>query len=228
MMNSEKKNRCRELSLAEINRMAQREDSFIREAEEEHWGFIKNICSGIIADDIRIVMIAGPSSSGKTTSAYHIMRELNRLGRPAQVISLDDFYMGEKQAPLLPDGSHDYESVYALNVPKVRASLRQLLDTGRCITPIFDFNKAQPSEQTREIFLPGGTLLVEGLHGANPVITGGFEDGMRNIGIRAESDGGLRAACDPAAAGIRHLPRSGRAACFRSGAVLSGFRKMGS
>lgn len=168
-------------TLEQINAWAGNPAAFVKTAEDEEWGFVRSICEGIIADDIRIVMIAGPSSSGKTTSAYQVAQTLREMGRPSEVISLDDFYMSKDRMPVLPDGTKDFESVHALDTRGIRACLVRLLETGRCETPVFDFAREEPSSQKRHISLPGGTLVVEGLHGANPLITEGFEESMRKV-----------------------------------------------
>lgn len=120
-----------------------------------------------------LVMLSGPSSSGKTTTAHLLRQYLRELGKAAHIISLDDFYRGVGLAPLLPSGEHDYESVEALDVEKVKRCLKGVTSSGRFTVPRYDFSagRPQPEEESYEIG-PEEIVIVEGLHALNPVFTG--------------------------------------------------------
>ena len=75
-------------------------------------------------------MLAGPSSSGKTTTAHLLQRELGKLGVHAEIVSLDDFYLGPDETPVLPNGEKDYETVDALDIELIQDCL---LYTSRCV-----------------------------------------------------------------------------------------------
>ena len=77
----------------------------------------------------KIVMLTGPSASGKTTSAHCIARALQQQGTPAQVISLDNFFKGAEFYPRLPDGTLDYENPDTLDLPLIKQCLRELSET---------------------------------------------------------------------------------------------------
>ena len=118
-------------------------------------------------------MMAGPSASGKTTTAHRLADALRAGGTGAEIISLDDFYRGEYQAPLLPDGGHDYEHVEALNVEEVRSCLSELIEKGRCDMPVFDFSIHMPYSHRRRVVLEDGAVaVVEGIHALNPALIG--------------------------------------------------------
>lgn len=119
----------------------------------------------------RIIMLTGPSASGKTTSAHFLARELTRQGTPAQVISLDNFFRGTEYYPKMPDGSIDYENPATLDLPLINQCLRELNETGRTVLPIYDFVTESRSEQTESIDLQGGVCIVEGIHALNPTLT---------------------------------------------------------
>lgn len=122
--------------------------------------------------DTKIVMLTGPSASGKTTSAHKLAEELIRQGTPAQVVSLDNFFRGAEYYPRMPDGTLDYENPDTLDLPLIRECLRQLSETGKTELPIYDFATEKRSAQTEHIDLQGGVCIVEGIHALNPELTG--------------------------------------------------------
>ncbi len=90
---------------------------FIEECEEGYQKIINSIVKKINSEKGReIVMLAGPSSAGKTTTARRIKEILEASGVKTYVLSLDDFYLNRDDIPYLPDGSQDYETVYALDL----------------------------------------------------------------------------------------------------------------
>ncbi len=118
-----------------------------------------------------LVMLSGPSSAGKTTTAGKITEALQKRGRAAHIVSLDNFYRGAGQAPLLPDGSHDYESVEALNMPQLQQCMTELLSKGCTELPLFDFHTRQPAPQTETLCIQQNDVVIfEGIHALNPVL----------------------------------------------------------
>ena len=120
----------------------------------------------------KIVMLTGPSASGKTTSAHCIARALQQQGTPAQVISLDNFFKGAEFYPRLPDGTLDYENPDTLDLPFIKQCLRELSETGKTTLPVYDFSAEKRSDKAEPIDLQGGVCLVEGIHALNPELTG--------------------------------------------------------
>ena len=120
----------------------------------------------------KIVMLTGPSASGKTTSAHKLAEELVRQGTPAQVVSLDNFFRGAQYYPKLPDGTLDYENPDTLDLPLIRQCLRELSETGKTTLPVYDFASESRSSATEDIDLQGGVCIVEGIHALNPELTG--------------------------------------------------------
>ena len=120
----------------------------------------------------KIVMLTGPSASGKTTSAHKVAEALEASGTPAHVISLDNFFKGAQYYPRLPDGTLDYENPDTMDLPLVRQCLHELSETGRTTLPIYDFANERRSDETEAVDLQGGVCIVEGIHALNPELTG--------------------------------------------------------
>ncbi|HWP51816.1 MAG TPA: nucleoside kinase [Clostridia bacterium] len=159
------------IEIAEINTMAQEPADFIAQCEKGYFEQIDEIVGQVLESNgrYRVVLLAGPSSSGKTTTAYKLSEAFAKNGVHAPVVSLDDFFLGIASYPRLPDGTPDMESVEALDLPLVNATLGCLLGQGCATFPIFDFNNSARSHLTNEIQLgERGVLVVEGLHALNP------------------------------------------------------------
>ena len=119
----------------------------------------------------KIVMLTGPSASGKTTSAHKVAEALEASGTPAHVISLDNFFKGAQYYPRLPDGTLDYENPDTLDMPLIRQCLSDLSTTGKTVLPIYDFTTESRSSETETLDLKGGVCIVEGIHALNPELT---------------------------------------------------------
>ena len=118
-----------------------------------------------------LVLLSGPSSAGKTTTANNLKRELEARGKQASIISLDDFYRGKGQAPLLPDGSYDYESIEALDLPLLQTCMKELLTDGVTQLPRFNFNTREPEPQKQELRVTDTSVVIfEGIHALNPML----------------------------------------------------------
>ena len=136
-----------------------------------------------IADSIadlpgnRLVMLAGPSSSGKTTTAKLLAAEFTRRGRRALTVSLDDFYLGRDVPFKFEDGTPDYETVQSLDVPYIKVCLQSLMKTGKCMLPRFSFQTGEREETLIETSIGKDDLvIVEGLHALNPLITAALDE----------------------------------------------------
>ena len=120
----------------------------------------------------KMLLISGPSSSGKTTTAKMLCRRIEWYGVKALRISLDEFFLGREKTPLLPDGSPDFESINALNIPQMQDCLQRLLRDGECDMPRFDFVTQSPFPEPEHIKLGRNDIVVvEGIHALNPIVT---------------------------------------------------------
>lgn len=149
-------------------------ERMIGEVEDAYRDCLRNIARNLREQHgkVRVVMLAGPSSSGKTTTAHLLRSYLSEFGRKAHIISLDDFYRGAGLAPVLPNGKYDYESVEALNEEKIRQCLLGVITTGKFTVPTYNFSLGRPEETERSYEIgPSDVVIVEGIHGLNPLFT---------------------------------------------------------
>lgn len=178
MMNPENKFIEYENNIEKINCAARNGPvSFVQNSESAFHKNIMDIALKIKNEKERckLVMLAGPSSSGKTTTAHLLTNALKEIGVGSVEISLDDFYLGEYRAPLLPNGQHNYECIEALNVEELKKCLRDLIETNRCSMPVFDFEIRAPYPHKRHITLKDGDIaVIEGIHALNPILFDGL------------------------------------------------------
>lgn len=145
----------------------------VRRSETRFDNILNDITARIAGDDGReIVMLAGPSASGKTTTANKIAQKCIARGMQTYVVSLDDFYLNRDKIPRDESGKPDFETVYALDLPKFSETIRLLLSGAATDLPIFDFTTGKRSEEVRTVTLgEQDAVVVEGLHALNPLIT---------------------------------------------------------
>ncbi len=162
-------------TVTDINDMFREGDinEFISVNEALHEKTIVDIAQSIVNQKtVRIVLIAGPSSSGKTTFAHRLSVHLRVLGKRCRPISVDDYYHNREDIPLDEAGKLDFECVEALDTEKLGQDLERLLEGGTAQLPRFDFIKGARKQQGVAMKLGEGDMLViEGLHGLNDALT---------------------------------------------------------
>lgn len=128
----------------------------------------------------RIVLVAGPSSSGKTTTTKRLAIQLiTNLLRP-QMISLDNYFVDRHHTPLDEDGEYDYESLYALDIEQFNKDLNDVLAGKEVAMPTYDFQTGTRKYKGDSIKLgENSILLIEGIHGLNPELTAHIEEKMK-------------------------------------------------
>lgn len=153
--------------------------AFIRVNEALHDKAIADIADVIAEKGRRIIMIAGPSSSGKTTTTGRLAVHLRVHGLEPVMISLDDYYRNRSELPVEPDGSIDLEGLHTIDVPLFRENMQRLLKGETVEIPRYSFHTGSRMEQGVPLTLaPGQPVLVEGIHGLNPALVEGIDDSV--------------------------------------------------
>ena len=152
-----------------------RAGDFIRMAEAHQARKIAEIAERIYArrDAVKAVLLAGPSSSGKTTTAKRLSIELMVMGLKPIAISLDSYYVGRDKTPLDEEGEPDYESLYALNIEHLNLQLKELCSGGEIRLPLYDFKTGVSAKDAGAgIAMDRRTvLIIEGIHALNDELT---------------------------------------------------------
>jgi len=119
-----------------------------------------------------MVLIAGPSSSGKTTTCKRLSVQLAVNGLKPIGISLDDYFLDREQTPRDADGDYDFEHLHALNIPLLNEHMNALFRNEEIELPRYNFQKGCSEPSGRKIQLKGHEILVvEGIHALNPELT---------------------------------------------------------
>lgn len=164
-------------NVTDLAQMAERGDLryFIRVNEVLHDQAMSEIAREIIAKGRRVVLVAGPSSSGKTTFAGRMGVHLRALGRRSVRVSLDDYYLNRADIPREPDGSIDLESIYTLDLPLIQRQVRALVAGEQVEVPRYSFLTGS-REATGEIVQLGAEdiVILEGIHALNPMLSEGM------------------------------------------------------
>ncbi|MDU1889909.1 MAG: nucleoside kinase [Dysgonomonas sp.] len=152
----------------------------IKVAEALQEKTIANIATDIanrVEDGVKIVLVSGPSSSGKTTFRMRLEVQLmTNLIKPVG-LSLDDYFVDREKTPLDEDGAYDFESLYALDIPKFNEDLSKLLNGQEIELPSFNFTTGKREYKGHTLKLDEHSILViEGIHALNPDLTNSIPD----------------------------------------------------
>lgn len=145
----------------------------IRVAEALHEKKIAYIADMISErENVKFILIAGPSSSGKTTFARRLGIQLRVNGFMPIPISLDDYFVDREHTPKDEHGNYDFESIYALDLQLFNENLERLLNGEEVEIPTFNFKKGIREWLGQKIKLPeNGIIIIEGIHGLNEILT---------------------------------------------------------
>lgn len=120
----------------------------------------------------RIVMMSGPSSSGKTSSSLRIAQQARVLGLNPKVIELDNYFVNREQTPRDENGEYDFEHLHAMDIDLLNRHLTDLLDGKEIEMPRFNFAKGEREYTGGTMRLgPGDLIFMEGIHALNPELT---------------------------------------------------------
>lgn len=127
--------------------------------------------------DIKVVLIAGPSSSGKTTFCKRLSVQLLASGVKPVQISLDDYFVNREETPKDEQGEYDYESIYALNIPLINEQFNALFNGQEVELPKYNFQTGSSEKSGNKLRLEeNNVLVVEGIHALNPTLTAQIPD----------------------------------------------------
>ncbi len=150
----------------------------VQEVERDYDEKVRAVAHRLISDpNRRVLLLAGPSSSGKTTSSRLICEELRERGHEATVLSLDDFYRNpeEEGYPRDDEGNLDYEAPDSIDIGLVHDCIEAVLEGHTYPAPRFDFLTHRRAPEPQPISVPeGGCLIIEGLHALNPRLVAGL------------------------------------------------------
>lgn len=159
----------------ELNRAIeqQRSSQLINLAETLHANELSRIAGRIAERGAKVVLLAGPSSSGKTTTCKRLSIHLMANLLKPKMISLDDYFVDRHTTPIDPvTGDYDYESLYALDLPLFNRQLNALLNGEEVNLPTYSFELGRRIDKERPLKLEkDDILLIEGIHGLNPNLT---------------------------------------------------------
>lgn len=121
---------------------------------------------------VKLVLISGPSSSGKTTFSKRLSIQLMANGLKPYPISLDDYFVDREKTPLDANGKHDFESLYALDLPFFESQLSDLLAGKEVELPRFNFTTGKREMTGNKLRIDDHMILIlEGIHALNPALT---------------------------------------------------------
>ena len=129
---------------------------------------------------IRLVLITGPSSSGKTTFCKRLSIQLLACGLRPVSFSTDDYFVNREETPLLPDGSYDFDNIKAVDCALLTDHLSRLMEGERVEVPEFNFTTGKREYNGKKLKLQNDSvLIIEGIHALNPLLTDRIDDTLK-------------------------------------------------
>ncbi len=161
-----------EISLKELNAAILRGGETVARDERTYEAQVQSVAARIEADAVKVLLLAGPSGAGKTTTANLIADALRSRGYDALVVSLDNFYRDhtDPEYPRLANGARDMESCEALDLLRIRGCLSDILLGKGFSIPRYDFKLGRAVSEAACEPMRHGCVIVEGLHALNPQI----------------------------------------------------------
>ncbi len=147
--------------------------SLIQMSESKHSAMLYELAENIYEtyDQLKLIAIAGPSSSGKTTFARRLQVELLARGLHPITLSIDDYYLSPEFVPKHSDGTPDLEHIESLDLKQFNDDLKQLIEGQEVTLPHFDFHTKKRTKGKKLQLKQGDVILIEGIHALNERLT---------------------------------------------------------
>ncbi len=128
-------------------------------------------------DEVKLVLLAGPSSSGKTTTSMRIALQLKVLGLNPRVLAMDNYFVDREQTPKDENGNYDFECLGAMDLELLNTQLNQLFNGEEVEIPTFNFAEGKKEYKGNKMKMkPNDVLIMEGIHALNPSLTSSIEN----------------------------------------------------
>ena len=165
-------------------------EELIQKSESAYKTQIQAVTTKVIEKNtVKIILLAGPSSAGKTTTAKLIKNQLIASGFGSEVISMDNFFINRDITPILEDGSYDFENVNTVDIPYFKKFIEKILTTGKAQMPIFNFITGTREDLYIDIELQDNSILIiEGIHALNPVILDNHEQEVYRVLVNPNTE----------------------------------------
>ena len=153
-----------------INNSLDNVTELVKISEKMYRDQIKQVVDTTANKGYKMILVSGPSSSGKTTTANFIGQELVKKNIGSLVVSIDDFFVDLADTPLLPDGTPDCENISAVDIATFNKFFSELLKKGKAKMPRFNFKKHKRDAWETVTLQEHDVLIVEGIHALNPAL----------------------------------------------------------
>lgn len=153
------------------NKIKQNPKKFVDECEKSFNNQLEKIAEKIISKEspVKIILIGGPSCSGKTTSARLLGDILKKNGKKILPLEMDNFFISRDERPRLPNGSVDYDSINIVNLDLMEKCFSELFETGKSMFPAYDFIGGLSMPNKTPVKADKDTIIIfEGIHTLNP------------------------------------------------------------
>lgn len=142
----------------------------IKESEKRYFTQIDETVNMVLKNNIKMILVSGPSASGKTTSSSFISQGLLKHGIGSMVVSIDDFFIDLKDTPVLEDGMPDFENIKCVDIKAFNKFCNTLLKKQKAKMPRYDFIKHKRGCWEKVEVSKDDVLIVEGIHALNPLL----------------------------------------------------------
>ena len=166
------------LNLDKINKQIEEDvEKVILTAEENFREQLFKIANKVMKKkNVKLILMAGPSCAGKTTSARLLTEILNEKGKKVISVEMDSFFRNLEDRKLLPDGSIDFDSIDCVNLEQMQKCFKKLFENGSAMFPIYDFVNGKNIPNKKKYTFDNDTIIIfEGIHVLNPELTKHFD-----------------------------------------------------